>query len=242
MNDTVRHIVALSGGKDSVTMALALQEKEPENDYEYVCTPTGNELRPMIEHWKRLEVLLGKPIRNLAVKGLKDLIQIQHALPNWRMRWCTRMIKIKPFEEFVRQAAPCVVYVGIRADESGDREGVDYDRIDGVTRRFPMDEWGWTIQDVLNFLDCHSIVIPERTYCAWCFFQTLYEWYLLWRDYPEDWVEGEWCEEFVGHTFRSAGRDTWPASMRNLRGRFEAGDVPKDRRTKRDAMCSVCAR
>jgi tRNA(Ile)-lysidine synthase TilS/MesJ len=42
----MNHIVALSGGKDSVAMALRLVEVEP-RDYLYVCTPTGNELHPM---------------------------------------------------------------------------------------------------------------------------------------------------------------------------------------------------
>ena len=35
-----RHIVALSGGKDSTALALRLAEVEP-CDYEYICTPTG---------------------------------------------------------------------------------------------------------------------------------------------------------------------------------------------------------
>jgi hypothetical protein len=130
----------------------------------------------------------------------------------------------------------------IRADETGDREGVDYDRIPGVTRRFAMDEWGWTLQDVLGYLECKGIVIPERTDCDACFFQTLYEWWLFWKKYPARWALREALEEMTGHTFRSAGRDTWPAAMKGLRQRFEAGDIPKNRRTKRSTMCSVCAR
>ena len=36
--DPPRHVVALSGGKDSTALALALHEKEP-RDYDYVITP-----------------------------------------------------------------------------------------------------------------------------------------------------------------------------------------------------------
>lgn len=245
----MRHIVALSGGKDSVAMALALQEYEPlkrrflnDPDYEYVYTPTGWELPEMDAHMKNIELILGREIVPLPTHSMDDLIQIQKALPNWRMRWCTRMIKIKPFEQFIRSVRPCIVYVGIRADESGDREGVDYDRIEGVTRRFPMDEWGWDLQSVLNYLECRGVKIPERTDCDACFFQTLYEWWLFWQRYPERWMQREALEEMTGHTFRSEGRDTWPAAMKGLRQRFEAGDIPKDRRTKRTTMCSFCAR
>jgi len=237
----VRDIVALSGGKDSVAMALALKEKEPWRKYEYVYTPTGWELPEMDEHFNKLRALLGE-IVPLPTHSMDELIQIQRALPNWRMRWCTRKIKIEPFERFIRSIGECTVYVGIRADETGDREGVDYDRIEGVTRRFPMDEWGWTIQDVLSFLDCRGIIIPERTDCDACFFQTLYEWWLFWKRHPERWMLREGLEKQMGHTFRSESRDTWPTSMLGLRMAFESGEVPKDRRTKRTTMCAVCAR
>jgi 3'-phosphoadenosine 5'-phosphosulfate sulfotransferase (PAPS reductase)/FAD synthetase len=53
-----RHIVGLSGGKDSTAMALRLAEVEP-RDYEFICTPTGNELPQMLAHWAKLEALLG---------------------------------------------------------------------------------------------------------------------------------------------------------------------------------------
>lgn len=216
----MRHIVALSGGKDSVAMALRLAEVEP-RQYEYVYTPTGNELPVMKEHITKLECILGAPIRDLAPQTLVQIIEANKMLPNYWARFCTRQIKIAPFEKFVRSVGECTVYVGIRADEvEGDREGVDWERIDGVTRRFVMDEWGWGIQDVLAYLDCRGIAIPYRTDCAWCFFQTLYEWYLLWRDYLSIWMEGEEIEERHGHTFRTPGRDTWPVSMKGLRQRF----------------------
>lgn len=114
--------------------------------------------------------------------------------------------------------------------------------MEGVTRRFPLDEIGWGIQDVFNFLASEQVEIPERTDCALCFYQTLYEWYLLWRDEPVEWALGEHFELWTGHTFRSDQRDTQPAAMIGLRRKFENGYIPKDRRKKRSAMCSVCAR
>lgn len=222
-------------------MALRLSEIEPRS-YDYVCTPTGWELPPMQAHWDRLGVILGQPLKYISGQGMDELVQIQQALPNFRMRWCTRKIKIVPFERFIRASAPCTVYVGIRADETGDREGVDYERIAGVERRFPMDEWGWTLSDVLSYLQSKNIEIPERTDCDACFFQTLYEWWLFWNQYPERWHARESLEAQTGHTLRSNERDSWPASMKGLRLRFEAGEVPKDRRNIRHAMCAVCAR
>lgn len=54
-------VVGLSGGKDSTALALRLAEIEPRN-YTYICNTTGNELPEMLDHWKRLEDLLGAEI------------------------------------------------------------------------------------------------------------------------------------------------------------------------------------
>lgn len=237
----MKHIVALSGGKDSTAMALRLAEVEPRS-YVYVCTPTGDEPPEMFEHWKRCGELLGSSV--LPIMGRTDLnglIRQQNALPNWRQRWCTRMLKIEPYAAWLSRNTPCVSYVGLRADEP-EREGGDYASVSGVESRFPMREWGWTIEDVTEYLAERGVVIPKRTDCRKCFFQRLIEWYELWRDDPKEWAEGEKLEATTGHTFRSPGRDTWPASMKGLRGEFEAGRVPKE--TRKDAMsslkCRVC--
>ena len=41
----MNHIGAISGGKDSVAMAVLLTETHPETNFTWVCTPTGNESR-----------------------------------------------------------------------------------------------------------------------------------------------------------------------------------------------------
>lgn len=45
-------------------MALRLRELNPDVDYVYVCTPTGNELPEMWEHWRKLGQLLGDAPRH----------------------------------------------------------------------------------------------------------------------------------------------------------------------------------
>lgn len=243
------HIVALSGGKDSTAMALRLAEVEP-RDYLYVCTPTGDEPDALFEHWRYVGELLGAPILPVVhPDGLNGLIARQNALPNWRQRWCTRMLKIEPFRAFLTARAPAVSYVGLRADEEG-RAGGIYDDIPGVTCRFPLREWGWTVTDVWDDLERRGFrrpggtegrPFPERTDCRRCFFQRLDEWHALWRDDPAAFADAERQERLTGHTFRSPGRDTWPASLADLRREFEAGRVPKRRRSAlKAAQCRAC--
>lgn len=242
---TTLHVVALSGGKDSTAMALRLAELEP-RDYVYVCTPTGNELDKMFEHWRGLGELLGKPIVPVMGGTLDGLIRKQGALPNWRQRWCTRMLKIEPYAAWLLQQSgrgPIVSYVGLRADEP-EREGGDYAAVPGVTMRFPMREWGWGLRDVVEYLARRGVSIPARTDCALCFYQKLGEWWNLWKLHPEKYAEGEEYERLVGHTFRSPGRDTWPAALADLRREFEAGRVPKGADVQGDLVgamqCRVC--
>jgi 3'-phosphoadenosine 5'-phosphosulfate sulfotransferase (PAPS reductase)/FAD synthetase len=234
------HVVALSGGKDSTAMALRLAEVEP-RDYVYVCTPTGNEPPTMFAHWQRLSVLLGTPLTPIVGGTLTGLITAQQALPNWRQRWCTRMLKIAPYAAWLAQHTPAVSYVGLRADEPA-REAGDYSDVPDVTRRFPLREWGWTIHEVLQYLDERDVIIPERTDCQLCFFQRLAEWYALWRDDRAAWLEGERLEALTGHTFRSPGRDAWPAALKDLRDQFEHGQIPRG--TEGDLFatlkCRVC--
>ncbi len=241
----MKHIVGISGGKDSTAMAIILKEREP-RDYQFAITPTGRELPPVLEHWKRLEDILESPLVHVPAPTLNEKIIQQRSLPNVWMRWCTRMVKIEPFMAWVGSQSPATTYIGIRADEVlGDkpREGTDWKGIVGVVQDFPLVRFGWGINKVVSFLEEKKIVIPARTDCDICFFQRLIEWYDLWRLYPDRWREGEAYESFTGHTFRSPQRDSWPASMVGLRAEFEKGRVPRETRGKtRSTMCSWCAR
>ena len=104
-------IVALSGGKDSTAMALRLAEVEPEA-YEYCITPTGRELPEMIEHWKRLECLLGKPLTRIPGPTLLERIIAYKTLPNFRLRYCTREVKIEPFIKYAASVSPAELLRG----------------------------------------------------------------------------------------------------------------------------------
>ena len=129
-----RHIVNLSGGKDSTALALYLRQNYPQIPAEYIFCDTGVELPETYEYLERLEVMLGVKVQHLS--GL-DLLDVKHKpgrtafdmwlneiyggfLPSPRARWCTRVLKIQPFELFVGDDK-AFSYIGIRGDEN--REG-----------------------------------------------------------------------------------------------------------------------
>lgn len=238
----LRHIVGLSGGKDSTALAVRLAEVEPDKKYEYIITPTGDELDEMTEHWRYLsENILKTPLTVVSSgKSLKGLIRQFKALPNFQQRWCTRMLKIIPFENFLYTAAPGVAYIGLRADEE-DREGGVYGHIEGVEQRFPLREWGWTVVEVMGYLMSKGIKIPERTDCARCYHQRLIEWWRLWKNHPDIWEDAKHDEVMTGHTFRSPKRDTWPASLAEMEVLFKQGRVPRTRASNQGGVCRVCS-
>jgi len=100
-NKPVRHIVALSGGKDSTALAVFLRKKIP--NLEYVFCDSGEELQETYDYIHKLQDYL-----SIDVTWLKDDRDFQYylemfkgVLPDSNKRWCTRMLKIKPFEEYV---------------------------------------------------------------------------------------------------------------------------------------------
>lgn len=206
-------------------MAVRLMEVEP-RDYIFVCTPTKNELPEMEAHWNRLECLLGKPLLRLPGQSLIDLIRMFKALPNNRQRWCTRILKIERYIAYVKTLGEAISYVGLRYDE--DRLGAVYDELDGITQDYPFRRWGWHLDNVRGYLKQRGIIIPIRTDCAWCYDQQIGEWWALWRDHIDIWMEGEALELEMGFTFRSPSRDSWPASMKELREKFESGMRPRN--------------
>lgn len=219
-------IVALSGGKDSTALAVRLAELYPQKDFTYICTPTNDELPEMLAHWEKLEEILGKEIVRLtAKKDLNGLINEFDALPNFRMRWCTRILKIEPALKFYKENPGSTVYVGLRADEP-ERKGGIYGN--DVEQKYPLREWGWGLDEVWNYLDKKQIQIPRRTDCARCYHQRLPEWWTLWNEHPALFEDAVQQELKTGRTFRTPGRDSFPAPLIDMRKRFEDGDKPRN--------------
>lgn len=245
----MKHVVALSGGKDSTALALRLKELNPETPYEFVCTPTGDELPPMQAHWRRLEDLLGG-IKMLSTMTLEESIKEQMMLPNFRARWCTLDLKMRPFFTYMETTPPgSYVYVGLRADEP-DREGFQLGPDEKFVIKHPFREWRWGLSEVQEYLRCQDVEIPERTDCGACFYQRLGEWKTLSEKYPERYEKYIELEDMVSeargkqHTFRSPGRDTWPADLRSLREEFRKGRKIRTRKPKDPglAACPWCSK
>lgn len=122
----VRHVLGISGGKDSAALAIYMKNKYPELDIEYYTSDTGKELPETYELIDKLENYLGKKIlRVVAAEGsvhdpFDHFLEVYGGfLPSTNARWCTKKLKLEPFEEFVGNDL-VISYVGIRGDENRD--------------------------------------------------------------------------------------------------------------------------
>lgn len=235
-------LVAASGGEDSTAMALAMAEAG--ETFDIVFTATGDELPGVREHLDRVVAATGARLITPPAPSLLSLISEFDALPNWRQRWCTRMIKIVPCVAYLKAHPGTVLCVGLRADEP-ERTGLYGDF---ATYRYPLREYGWNRANVEAFNRARGFTAPKRTDCALCYGQQLGEWFALYNEHPEHYARGEALEARTGHTFRSPGRDTWPASLAGLRAEFERGRVPRAPKRRKGALsvlgneapCRVC--
>ncbi len=58
----VRHVLGISGGKDSAALAIYMKQNYPHLDIEYYTSDTGKELDKTYQLIDNLEIFLGKKI------------------------------------------------------------------------------------------------------------------------------------------------------------------------------------
>jgi len=184
----VRHILALSGGKDSSALAVFMKDRVPE--MEYVFCDTGDELQETYDYLDKLEYFLGKKITRInSDRPFAHYLKLfRGVLPDARTRWCTRLLKIKPYEIFVGDAN-VISYVGIRADEPY-RTGYISTK-ENVKAMYPFVEHNIRRADVFKILQESGLGIPSyyewrsRSGCYFCFFQQRIEWVGLLERHPD---------------------------------------------------------
>lgn len=215
MTKPVRHILGLSGGKDSTALAVLMRKKYPELQIEYFFCDTHKELPETEEYLDRIEARLGITITRLeAERGFDHWLDVYGgALPSPNMRWCTKQMKILPLEKFIGDDE-AISYIGIRADEQ--RDGY-ISKKSNITPVFPFKEYGLVKADIYRLLEESGIGMPDyyrwrsRSGCFFCFFQRKYEWVMLAEEHPDLFAEAVRYEnEYSSKNGRKGSRDyTW---------------------------------
>ncbi len=218
----MRHIVAISGGKDSAALALYMRSRLEK--VEYVFADTGAELPEIYDFLDKMSEQLGQEIVRLTdttKKFREENPGVERTLPYYIERWdmlpsvsdrfCTKHNKIRPLERYVKQengGPPATMYIGFRADEQGRKGnyGLDAD----VIYKYPFVEDGIDFAGVMAILKQNNIELPDfykwRTTggCYFCPFQRRSDWMGLKRNHPDLFAEAKRLEQVHGH-----GTFTW---------------------------------
>lgn len=160
----VKHVLGISGGKDSAALAIYLKNKYPQLAIDYYYCETDKELDETYTLINNLESYLGKKIKTLKAATETHEDQFDHFLklyggylPSSNARWCTRKMKLEPFESFVG-GAPTLSYVGIRGDEY--REGYVSHK-ENIQSIFPFRKNIWSEEIITKTLTNKNISILE---------------------------------------------------------------------------------
>lgn len=200
-----RHVLGISGGKDSAALAVYMRQTAPELDIEYFFTDTGKELPEVYDFLGRLEGFLGKPILRLNPDRDFDfwLQEYNNFLPSPQTRWCTRQLKIKPFEEWLRPALASGdrinSYVAIRSDEDY-RDGYVSGQ-ENLKVHLPFRKAGIDKAAVHELLEAAGLGLPDyyrwrsRSGCTFCFYQQKIEWARLLEEHPSAFEEAKRYEK-----------------------------------------------
>ncbi|MFA9199572.1 MAG: phosphoadenosine phosphosulfate reductase family protein [Cypionkella sp.] len=233
---SVRHVLSLSGGKDSAALAIYLRDRVPE--MEYIFHDTDKELPETYDYLARLEAILGKPIVRTSPVDTFDhwLTVYRGMLPSNHRRWCTKVLKLKPFENYIGDG-PVVNYVGLRADEK--RVGYISTK-PNITAVYPFREDGLVRADIIRILEDSGLGLPpymdwgrSRSGCFFCFYQQKIEWVRLRETHPELFDRAKEYEERAvqfGEQFywcqnESLAELEQPERMQQIRENWEASQA-----------------
>ena len=190
-----RHVLGLSGGKDSAALAVHMSEKYPDISIEYYFTDTGYELDETYKFLDKLKTRLSRPIKYIRPKNTFDyyMKKYNNFLPSATARWCTVEMKLKPFEAWIapslKEGVQIYTYIGIRFDERG---RVGYKPTNPLIKpKFPFVDDCIDREGVADILDTSGLGMPDyykwrsRSGCQFCFFQRNIEWLGLKKNHPE---------------------------------------------------------
>jgi 3'-phosphoadenosine 5'-phosphosulfate sulfotransferase (PAPS reductase)/FAD synthetase len=252
MTKNVRHVLGVSGGKDSAALAVYMAQNFPELDIEYFFTDTGKELPEVYQFLGLLEGVLGKEIQRLQPatrfsrdpkKVFDDLLkEYNNFLPSAQARWCTVEMKIRPFEKWIaptlENGGKINTYIAIRADEN--RQGYKSTN-PAVTAKFPLSDAGIDKPGVLSILEDAGIGLPKyydwrsRSGCTFCFYQQKIEWVKLMEQHPEKFEEAKSYEKLGSE---DEGRFTWNEreSLESLSSSERIAEIKEDYEIRLDKL------
>ena len=228
MEKPIKHIVSLSGGKDSTAMLLRMLEEGMPVDIILFCD-TGLEFEAMYRHIDKLEKYVKISITRLKAPQSFEYMFYEHMPkrknPNlegrkgfsWsgpRNRWCTSVLKTRVINRYLKDLSKeytIYQYIGIAADEPKRVREFNY----------PLIDWGMTESDCLAYckergFDWDGLYdIFHRVSCWCCANKNLKELKNIYLYLPQYWQKLKFLQSKTDRPMKQSG------SVFALEERFE---------------------
>jgi len=193
------------GGVNSTALKLVLDEEDI--PVESVFVDLGCELP---ETYKNINQFDDLTILKPNVKGFSNIYDFYWAeklVPFIMYRSCTDKFKIQTLLKHFEK--PCTVYVGI---DAGEKHRVRDSTKKGITYEYPLVERGINRRNCVEIIKDHGYVVPPKSGCYICPFQSRESWWALARDHPDLFWKAVALEDNSPNVkLRKGGlRELWP--------------------------------
>lgn len=261
-------LVCFSGGKDSAAMLLRMLELNDPVNYpvtRIAFADTGFEFPDLYEYIKLIQAYLDDHYGHLGltIEYLKPASTwddwfygiVERGDNKGKTRgaplrvypcWWSRESKLFPLHRLNTDMGATFQFVGIAYDEQGRIKKKDNDWNKNI--RYPLNEWKWTEQDCLSYLE--HLGLPNKLYahfnrlgCFHCPKQNARSWHQLWKEYPDLWeISKHWDNESlrVGGLTIAGGINVKgePKTLEEAEVLFKQGYIPASNQGKFD--CKSC--
>lgn len=112
--------------------------------------------------------------KGIVTDSLTEAIEIGQYMPSGQARFCTRVFKIEPIDNYLK-GKEAELLIGFNLDEEG-RTG-NLEKLININYRYPLIEDGYTREDCEAILEFHGMhpsfpVYMSRGGCKFCFFKS----------------------------------------------------------------------
>lgn len=175
----MKKFISFSGGVESTTMCILYGKGA-----KAIWCDTGAEHDLMYSRIDFVESELKKlhggdfeliRVRNKKYIGLEAYAQYAKYMPSGQQRYCTRLFKIEPIDDFLSEQGECELMIGFNYDEQG-RTG-NLELKSNVKYTYPLIENGLDRGDCESILKVYGLhpefpIYMSRGGCRMCFFKT----------------------------------------------------------------------
>jgi len=166
-------------GVNSVALAVHLKDVPVK-----LFADTGNEQTETYLYQNYYEqshrvITLNDPVQGHA--SLYDYCLAYKTVPHRAFRWCTDKFKQQRLKHYYR-GEEATVYLGIAYDE---KHRAQLEKKGKIVYKYPLVENGITRKQCIKIIEEAGLLVPPKSGCWFCPFQSKQSWLKLLRDHPD---------------------------------------------------------